>query len=140
MLMHVRRASHLAFLALALTVLSVEVPPLATPPEHHADFYAHLVEKPSIVVGAQTKRGMIPADRWDEGLFNREAFPNWILNTTLYKSPEPSPAPRATCKSDLIGAARGMCACAQFVAFSLAIGCAWGTAAACSLSRHLPRG
>lgn len=63
------------------------------PPSAPSDYYSQLVTLSSNVYREVTKAGPLPADRYDDKLFNQSQFQDWLLRRTVFRDNMSSSAP-----------------------------------------------
>ncbi|GLC40493.1 hypothetical protein PLESTM_001080600 [Pleodorina starrii] len=80
-------------LSTAATVAPPAVTPQGQPPRAPSDYYSALVTIPSSVFGEVNKTGPLPAERYDDKLFNHTAFRDWLLRKVVYREDVRQPAP-----------------------------------------------
>ncbi|EFJ39764.1 hypothetical protein VOLCADRAFT_108506 [Volvox carteri f. nagariensis] len=84
----------LSIISAFLTTISASkgLPPIDLP-QSPSDYYSDLVTVSSKVYGEVKKSGPLPAERYDEKLFNQSAFRDWLLLKVVYRENVTVPAP-----------------------------------------------
>ncbi|EFJ39955.1 hypothetical protein VOLCADRAFT_100302 [Volvox carteri f. nagariensis] len=84
----------LSIISAFLTTISASkgLPPIELP-QSPSDYYSDLITVSSKVYGEVKKSGPLPAERYDEKLFNQSAFRDWLLLKVVYRENVTVPAP-----------------------------------------------